>query len=255
MVEKNDKSILANLPAFFHLRYNFTMKTIGLLGGMSWQSTVHYYQIMNEEIANRLGGLHSAKIILSSVEFAELEIFLRENRWVAIEEILTDHAIRLRQAGADFVLICTNTMHKVADQVESKSGLPLLHIADAAALSVKAQGIHKIGLLGTRYTMEEGFYRVRLAEKHRLQVIIPEANDREIINRVIFDELCLGIVKPDSRSEYLRVLNWLEREGAQGVILGCTEIEMLVKQEDFHLLLFPTTRIHALAAVERALAD
>ena len=173
------------------------MKTIGLLGGLSWQSTTHYYQIINEEIASRLGGLHSAKIVLSSVDFAEIEVLQRENRWHESGEILAKNASGLRLAGADFILICANTMHKVADQVEAGSGLPVLHIADATAAVVKAAGIQKIGLLGTRYTMEEDFYRVRLAEKHGLQVIIPDAADRDMINRVIFEELCLGIVRQD----------------------------------------------------------
>lgn len=229
------------------------MKTIGLLGGMSWQSTTHYYQIINEEIVSTLGGLHSAKIVLSSVDFAEIEVLQRENKWQEFGEILAKNANGLRLAGADFILICANTMHKVADQVEAGSGLPVLHIADATAAAVKAVGIHKIGLLGTRYTMEEDFYRVRLAEKHGLQVIIPEAADREMINRVIFEELCLGIVRTESKAAYLQVLKRLEEVGAAGVILGCTEIEMLITPADFHLPLFPTTRIHALAAVDRAL--
>lgn len=230
------------------------MKTIGLLGGMSWQSTTHYYQIINEEIVSRLGGLHSAKIVLSSVDFAEIEVLQRENRWQESGEILAKNANGLRLAGANFILICANTMHKVADQVEAGSGLPVLHIADATAAAVKEAGLHKIGLLGTRYTMEEDFYRVRLAEKHGLQVVIPDAPDRTMVNRVIFEELCLGIVRQESKTAYLQVLRRLENMGAQGIILGCTEIEMLITPSDFHLPLFPTTRIHALAAVDRALS-
>ncbi|MEI8131877.1 MAG: aspartate/glutamate racemase family protein [Leptolinea sp.] len=230
------------------------MKTIGLLGGMSWQSTTHYYQIINEEIASRLGGLHSAKILLTSVDFAEIEVLMREKRWALISATLTDHAKNLLLAGADFIVICTNTMHKVADQVEAGCGLPVLHIADATAAAVKASGIQKIGLLGTRFTMEEDFYRLRLAEKHGLQVVVPGIQDREMIDRVIFEELCLGIVRPESKEAYLQVLQQLENEGVQGVILGCTEIEMLVTPPDFHLPLFPTTRIHALAAVDFALS-
>ena len=229
------------------------MKTIGLLGGLSWQSTTHYYQIINEEIASRLGGLHSAKIVLSSVDFAEIEVLQRENRWHESGEILAKNANGLRLAGADFILICANTMHKVADQVEAGSGLPVLHIADATAAVVKTAGIQKIGLLGTRYTMEEDFYRVRLAEKHGLQVVIPDEQDRNMINRVIFEELCLGVVRSASKEAYLQVLKRLEDSGAQGIILGCTEIEMLITPSDFHLPLFPTTRIHSLAAVDRAL--
>jgi aspartate racemase len=229
------------------------MKIIGLLGGMSWQSTTHYYQIINEEIVSRLGGLHSAKIVMSSVDFAEIEILQRENHWFESGEILSKEANGLRLAGADFVLICANTMHKVADQVEAGSGLEVLHIADATASAVKKSKLQKIGLLGTRYTMEEDFIKARLAEKHGLQIIIPDAPDREMVNRVIFEELCLGIVRHDSKLAYLQVLQKLEEAGAQGVVLGCTEIEMLVAQSDFHLPLFPTTRIHALAAVDRAL--
>jgi aspartate racemase len=229
------------------------MKKIGLLGGMSWQSTVHYYRIINEEVAARLGGLHSAKIVLSSIDFAEMEVMQHSGRWFEAGELLASEAVGLRQAGADFILICANTMHKVADQVEKESRLPVLHIADATAAAVKKQGIRKVGLLGTRYTMEEDFYRVRLADKHGLSVLIPDAPDREIINRVIYDELCRGIIRPESKQEYLRVIKELESEGAQGIILGCTEIEMLVTPQDFSLPLFPTTLIHAQAAVDRVL--
>jgi aspartate racemase len=229
------------------------MKTIGLLGGMSWQSTVHYYRIINEEVASRLGGLHSAKILLSSIDFAEMEELQHTGRWLEAGEMLANEAVGLRNSGADFILICANTMHKVADQVEKACGLPVLHIADATAAAVKKQGIQKVGLLGTRYTMEEDFYRVRLAEKHGLDVVIPEASEREMINRVIYDELCQGIVRMDSKQAYLHVLHGLEKQGAQGIILGCTEIELLVTPEDFHLPLFPTTSIHSIAAVDRAL--
>ncbi len=229
------------------------MKTIGLLGGMSWQSTVHYYRIINEEVAARLGGLHSAKIVLSSIDFSDMEELQHAGRWIEAGEMLAREAVGLRQAGADFLLICANTMHKVADAVEKASGLPVLHIADATAAAVKAAGINKVGLLGTRYTMEEDFYRVRLAEKHGLHVDIPNPDERAIINRIIYDELCQGIIRPESKSAYLKVMNNLSREGVEGIILGCTEIEMLVTPADFHLPLFPTTRIHAVAAVDLAL--
>lgn len=221
---------------------------------MSWQSTVHYYRIINEEVAARLGGLHSAKIALSSIDFADMEELQHTGRWTEAGDMLAREAVGLRQAGADFLLICANTMHKVADAVEKASGLPVLHIADATAAAVKKQGIQKIGLLGTRYTMEEDFYRVRLAEKHGLQVLIPGAADREMVNRVIYDELCRGIIRPESKQDYLRVIKELEADGVKGIILGCTEIEMLVTQPDYHLPLFDTTLIHAQAAVERALA-
>ncbi|GAP21256.1 aspartate/glutamate racemase family protein [Leptolinea tardivitalis] len=229
------------------------MKTIGLLGGMSWQSTVHYYRIINEEVARRLGGLHSARILLSSVEFAEIEEMQHSNRWSDAGSILASQAVGLRNAGADFVLICANTMHKVADQVEKVSGLPVLHIADATAEAVKRADVKKVGLLGTRYTMEEDFYRLRLLEKHRLDVVIPEADDRIFVNRVIYEELCQGIINPESKKAYLRIIKDLADRGVGGIILGCTEIEMLITSEDFPLPLFPTTWIHAMAAVDRAL--
>jgi len=229
------------------------MKTIGLLGGMSWQSTVHYYRIINEEVARRLGGLHSARILLSSVEFAEIEEMQHSNRWSDAGSILASQAVGLRNAGADFVLICANTMHKVADQVEKVSGLPVLHIADATAEAVKRADVKKVGLLGTRYTMEEDFYRLRLLEKHRLDVVIPEADDRIFVNRVIYEELCQGIINPESKKAYLRIIYDLADSGVGGFILGCTEIEILLTSDDFPLPLFPTTWIHAMAALDRAL--
>lgn len=230
------------------------MKTIGLLGGMSWQSTVHYYQIINEQVAARLGGLHSAKIVLSSIEFDEMEKLQKSGRWQEAGEMLANEALGLRKAGADFLVICTNTMHKVAGLIETISGLPVLHIADATAAAIKAAGKTKVGLLGTRYTMEEDFYRTRLIEKHGLEVFIPDIKDREMVNRVIYDELCLGLVRPESKQEYLRVMQKLTQAGAQGIILGCTEIEMLVSPADYNLPLYPTTYLHAVAAVDRALA-
>lgn len=230
------------------------MKTIGLLGGMSWQSTVEYYRILNEEIAHRLGGLHSAKLIMSSIDFAEMEELQHTGRWTEAGELLAGQARGLKSAGADFLLICANTMHKVAGAVEAGSGLPVLHIADATANVIKKAGIKKIGLLGTRYTMEEEFYRVRLTEKHGLDVMIPPADDRVMVNRVIYDELCQGIIRSESKADYLRVIRNMADGGAEGIILGCTEIELLVTPEDFALPLFPTTRIHAVAAVDLALA-
>ena len=229
------------------------MKTIGLLGGMSWQSTVEYYRIINEEVARRLGGLHSAKLVMSSIDFAEMEELQHTGRWTEAGEVLAGQARGLKSAGADFLLICANTMHKVAGVVEAGSGLPVLHIADATADNVKKVGIKKIGLLGTRYTMEEDFYRVRLAEKHGLDVMIPPADDRVMVNRVIYDELCQGIIRPESKAHYMRVIQAMTDRGAEGIILGCTEIELLVKPADFPLPLFPTTQIHAEAAVDLAL--
>lgn len=230
------------------------MKTIGLLGGMSWQSTVHYYRIINEEVARRLGGLHSAKLVMSSIDFAEMEELQHMGRWAEAGDVLASQARGLKAAGADFVLICANTMHKVAGVVEAGSGLPVLHIADATADAVKKAGLKKIGLLGTRYTMEEDFYRLRLVKNHGLEVMIPAADDRIMVNRVIYDELCQGIIRAESKSEYLRVIKAMADGGADGIILGCTEIEMLVTSDDFPLPLFPTTQIHAVAAVDKALA-
>ncbi len=229
------------------------MKTIGLLGGMSWQSTMHYYRIINEEVAARLGDLHSARIVMSSIDFAGMEELQHNGRWQEAGDWLTREAVKIGGAGADFVLICANTMHKVADQVEQGSGLPVLHIADATAAAVKKEGIHCVGLLGTRYTMEEDFYRVRLTEKHGLDVLIPDESERYIVNRVIYEELCRGIVRSESRQDYLIAMKHLQDAGAQGIILGCTEIELLVSPSDFSLPLFPTTYIHSVAAVERAL--
>lgn len=221
---------------------------------MSWQSTVHYYRIINEEVALRLGGLHSARLVMSSIDFAGMEELQHSGRWQEAGDLLAREAAGLKAAGAQCVLICANTMHKVAGQVEAGSGLPVIHIADAAAEAVKKAGVRKVGLLGTRYTMEEDFYRVRLAEKYGLDVVIPPAEDRALINSVIYDELCQGIIKPESRKEYLRVMKAMADAGAGGVILGCTEIELLITQADFHLPLFPTTQIHAEAAVDWSLS-
>lgn len=220
---------------------------------MSWQSTAHYYRIINEEVASRLGGLHSAQIVMSSIDFDGMEKLQQTGRWQEAGEWLAGEAVKLGKAGADFVLICANTMHKVADQVHQISGLPVLHIADAVAEVIKKQGIDRVGLLGTRYTMEEDFYRDRLIQKHGIPVIIPEAGDREMVNRVIYEELCRGIIRDESRGDYLTTMREMEKAGAGGIILGCTEIEMLISAADFHLPLFPTTYIHSVAAVERAL--
>lgn len=222
---------------------------------MSWQSTAHYYRIINEEVARRLGGLHSAQIVKSSIDFDGMEKLQQTGRWQEAGEWLAEEAVRLGRAGADFVLICANTMHKVADQVQQTSGLPVLHIADAVAEVIKKQGIGRVGLLGTRYTMEEDFYRARLVNMHGLEVIIPEDEDREMINRVIYEELCRGIVRKESRGDYLDTMRKLEKAGAGGIILGCTEIEILVSPADFHLPMFPTTFIHSVAAVDKALSE
>jgi aspartate racemase len=229
------------------------MKTIGLIGGMSWESSLEYYRILNETVKDRLGGLHSAKCILYSVEFAEIEALQHAGRWDEAARIMVEAGQSLERAGADLLVLCTNTMHKLAGEIEAGVNIPLLHIADAAAEAVKAAGISRVGLLGTRFTMEQDFYRGRLTDKHGLQVIIPGQPDRELIHQVIYGELCLGVIKPESRLRFAGIIAKLVAAGAQGVILGCTEIESLVRQEDSPVSVFPTTRIHAEAAVAWAL--
>ena len=229
------------------------MKTIGLIGGMSWESSLEYYRILNETIKTRLGGLHSARCILYSVDFAEVETLQRQDKWEEAAQLMIAAGRSLERAGADFVVLCTNTMHKLADQMESNLGIPLLHIADATAEKIKAAGLRKIGLLGTRFTMEHDFYMGRLTNNYGLEVIIPGSQDREMIHHVIYDELCLGIVKNESREQYIQVMEKLVLAGAEGIILGCTEIEMLVHDGDSQVPLFPTTTLHAIAAVEYAL--
>ncbi|MGD8402702.1 MAG: aspartate/glutamate racemase family protein [Anaerolineales bacterium] len=230
------------------------MKTIGMLGGMSWESSVEYYRIVNETVNEKLGGLHSAKSLIYSVDFAEIEALQHAGRWDEATQAMIEAARHVEAGGADFVVICTNTMHKMADQVEAAISIPLLHIADATADAIRAQGLSKIGLLGTRFTMEEDFYRGRLVEKRELDVLIPDAEDREIVHRVIYDELVLGEIKAESREQYKRIIEKLIAKGAQGIILGCTEIGLLIKDEDSRVPLFDTTYIHAVAAVEMALS-
>ena len=229
------------------------MKTIGMIGGMSWESSIEYYRIINETVKERLGDLHSAKSVMVSVDFAEIEVLQREARWEDASQVMVELARSVEAGGADFLIICTNTMHKMAEEVQRSLHIPFLHIADATAAVIKARGLKRIGLLGTRFTMEEDFYRGRLVEKHALEVLVPEKSDREIVHRVIYEELVLGRIEPASKAEYLRIIIGLEKAGAEGIILGCTEIGLLVSQVDSRLPLFDTTRIHALAAVEFAL--
>ena len=229
------------------------MKTIGLIGGMSWESTVTYYQLINETIKQELGGLHSAKILLYSVDFAEVEACQAAGEWDRAADILTAAAQALERGGADLIVICTNTMHKVAPQVQAGVKLPLLHIAEATAQALKAQGISRVGLLGTKYTMTQAFYRDKLLQAG-LDVLTPDEADMDIVHRVIYDELCFGIIREDSRAEYLRIIDALAARGAQGVILGCTEIGLLVSQSDTALPVFDTTAIHAKQAAMAALA-
>ena len=229
------------------------MKTIGMIGGMSWESSIEYYRIINEAVKESRGELHSAKSLLYSVDFAEIEVLQREGRWEEATRVMIDAARCVEAGGADFLIICTNTMHKMAEAVQQSIGIPLLHIADATAEVIKARGLRRMGLLGTRFTMEQDFYRGRLVEKHNLEVLVPEPIDREIMHRIIYDELVLGKIEPASKAETLRIIDSLAEAGAGGIILGCTEIGLLVSQADSRLPLFDTTRIHALAAVRYAL--
>ena len=228
------------------------MKTIGLLGGMSWESTELYYRLINEETKRALGGLHSAPIAMVSVDFHDIEQLQAQEDWDASARLLSDKARQIESAGAELLLICTNTMHKVADEVADAIGIPLLHIADATATSVKASGVRTVGLLGTRFTMEQEFYTGRL-ERSGLEVLVPPKDDRVFVHRIIFDELCLGRVNPASRREFLRIIDALRENGAEAVIEGCTEIGLLVGQEHTDVPLFDTTRIHASQAVAEAL--
>ncbi|UCD31292.1 MAG: aspartate/glutamate racemase family protein [Desulfobacterales bacterium] len=230
------------------------MKTIGLLGGMSWESTELYYRLINEGVKAKLGGLHSARIALVSVDFHEIEKMQQNGDWTGAGKMLAQAAKSVEAAGADFLLICTNTMHKVAPQIEQAISIPLLHLADATAERIKQRGLNRVGLLGTNFTMEQNFYKGRLLEKHDLEVIIPSFEDRQIVHRVIYEELCLGKIFDASRNEYLRIIDDMKEQGAEGIIEGCTEIVLLVKQEHTDIPLFDTAAIHAEEAVNRALA-
>jgi aspartate racemase len=231
------------------------VKTIGLIGGMSWESTVPYYRLINEEIKERLGGLHSAKVILYSVDFHDIERLQHSGDCAAAGALLAGTAQAVERAGADFLVLCTNTMHKVAPAIEAAVRIPLLHIADATAAEITAAGCSTVGLLGTRFTMEQGFYKDRLQQDHGLRVLTPGERDREIVHRVIYDELCLGKVIDPSRAEYRRIMAELVSQGAEAIILGCTEITLLVVQSDSAVPLYDTTRFHARKAAEWALED
>ncbi|KLV09523.1 hypothetical protein ABT56_00045 [Photobacterium aquae] len=229
------------------------MKTIGLLGGMSWESTSSYYRALNEGVKQQLGGLHSAKIVLYSVNFAEIETLQHAGDWDATAEILAQAARSVEAAGADFIMIGTNTMHKVAPAIEAAVSIPLLHIADATAQQLLTDNITKVGLLGTRFTMEQDFYTGRIKDNFGIEVIVPDAADRECVHRIIYDELCQGTISAASRQEYIRIAEALYQQGAQAVILGCTEIALLLRPQDTQVPLYDTTAIHAAAAVARAL--
>lgn len=228
-------------------------KTIGLLGGMSWESTATYYRELNEGIKAKLGGLHSAKICMVSVDFEEIEKLQHVEDWDGTAVILSEAAVAIEKGGADFLLICTNTMHKVAPQIEKSISIPILHIADATAQRLLEDGIKKVGLLGTRFTMEQNFYKGRLTEKYGIDVIVPEEAEREVVHAVIYNELCLGTINEKSRTRYLEIINRLAANGAEAVILGCTEIALLVQQNHTAIPLYDTTSIHAEQAVRQAL--
>jgi len=229
------------------------MKTIGLLGGMSWESSIEYYRIINENVKERLGGLHSAQSLMYSVDFAEIEKLQHAGDWEALTRAMIDSAKRLERGGADFLVICTNTMHRMAPEVSAAINIPLLHIADATADAIRNKGLDTVGLLGTRFTMEGDFYRGKLEKDHGLRVLIPTEEGRETVHRIIYDELVQGSIREDSRKAFLDVIAELQSRGAQGVILGCTEIPLLVKQKDVSIPIFDTTSIHAQAAVDWAL--
>jgi aspartate racemase len=231
------------------------MKTIGLIGGMSWESSAEYYRIINQETNRRLGGVHSAQSLMWSFDFEEIKRLQHEGEWDKLAEAMKEAAIRLERGGADFLVICTNTMHRLADAVSSAAGIPLLHIADPTADKIKAAGLQRIGLLGTAFTMEQDFYKGRLQQSHGLDVIVPDAEDRCIVHEIIYKELVLGRIRPESRQAYREIIARLIERGAQGIILGCTEIMLLVKEEDSAVPLFDTTTIHAVAAVDHALAE
>lgn len=230
------------------------MKTIGLIGGMSWESTLTYYRLINEGIKSRRGGLHSARLVLYSVNFHDIERHQQSGNWESAGQMLADAGCALEAAGARFLVLCTNTMHKVSPAIEEATTIPLLHIADATAATIHAAGISRVGLLGTRFTMEQPFYRNRLSYPHAAEVITPEVADRESVHRIIYEELCLGRILESSRKEMRRIIAGLVDQGAEGIVLGCTEISLLVGADDARVPLFDTTAIHAHAAVEMALA-
>jgi len=229
------------------------MKTIGLIGGMSWESSLLYYQIINEYVKEKLGGHNSAKSLMYSVNFQEIKTLQHQGNWDEATKMMIDAAQKLELAGADLIIICTNTMHKMAQEVEASVSIPLLHIADSTANEIVKDGIQKVALLGTAFTMEQDFYKGRLTEKFGLEVIVPDEADRWVVHDIIYQELCLGVIKEDSKQTYLRIINDLRLRGAEAVILGCTEITLLVAQADCSIPVYDTTRIHAESAIDFAL--
>jgi len=229
------------------------MKTIGLIGGMSWESSIEYYRIINQEVQKKLGGLHSAKSVMVSVDFAEVEALQKTGQWFEAGEIMATAARALELGGADFVMLCTNTMHKLTNEIQKSIHIPFLHIADATAIRITQGGLHRVGLLGTRFTMEEDFYKGRLVDKYGLDILVPDVEQRILIHDVIYSELCAGIINSSSRIAFSQIMGGLVQKGAEGIILGCTEIGLLVHQQDCTVKLFDTTRIHAETAVDFAL--
>lgn len=228
------------------------MKTIGLIGGLSWESSIEYYRIINEEVKKRLGGLHSAKCIMYSLDLDEIAQLQHSGNWDESTKLMIDAAQRLERAGADFIVICTNGMHKVFDEMQKSVKIPVLHIIDATAEKIKSCYLNKVGLLGTKYTMEEDFYKGRLSKKHSINVIVPDEKERQVVHDVIYNELCVGKMRKESKEKFRKIMANLVANGAEGIILGCTEIQLLIKQEDCRIPLFDTTEIHAKAAVEYA---
>lgn len=229
------------------------MKTIGLIGGMSWESSLVYYRMINETAKAKLGGLHSAKCLMYSVDFHEIEVLQRQNNWEELTDMMIQIAQNLKQGGADFIVICTNTMHKMANDLESKAGIKVLHIADVTGEKIVAKGLKTVGLLGTKFTMEGDFYKQVLKDKHNIDVVIPDEEDRELVHEVIYKELCQGIISNKSKESFVKIIDNLALKGAEGVVLGCTEIPLLIKQEDVTMPVFDTTTIHAVSALEYAL--
>jgi aspartate racemase len=231
------------------------VKTIGLIGGMSWESSIEYYRIINESVREKLGDLHSAKSIMYSVDFAEIEALQHQGKWEEATGLMIEAARHVENGGADFVIICTNTMHRMADEVQEHIGIPLLHIADATAENIKMRGLGRVGLLGTKFTMEEEFYKGRLINKHGLEVLIPGPEDRDVVHQVIYEELVVGKIRRASKARYINIIEGMVAGGVEGIILGCTEIGLLVGPEDVKVPVFDTTRIHAVAAVQYALRE
>ncbi len=229
------------------------MKTIGMIGGMSWESSLEYYRIMNQAVKEKLGGFHSAPCILYSVDFDDVEKLQHQGDWESLTRLMIEAAQRVKKAGADFLVICTNTMHKMADEVQGAIQIPLLHIADVTAEAIKANGQSRVGLLGTKFTMEQDFYKGRLQEIHGIDVLIPEDKERQVIHDILYNELCLGEIKELSKGKFQSIIQNLVKRGAQGVILGCTEIPLIVRQEDYEIPLYDTTALHSRAAVDFAL--